>query len=311
MLKSRSLASLGMTSLASLGMTSLARKGVTLLELLVTMTVGGIALSIVTLLCVRQQRLVSDLAQASAVSAQLRDAGAILPIDIRALAPALGDIREARDTALEIRATIAGGVVCDTARAAIILAPAVNDVVSFASVATTIEPGDSAWLILPNDSSETWTPLRIDAVRSGEARQCDARGPALEPGIHAPRIALVLDGAVSAEWIGTPVRVTRPLRYSLYRSASSMWWLGERDWSPDDAQFNTIQPVAGPLLSPASRGLRFEYFDSAGTELAVPVADPRAIASMRIELRAETKTAPRILARVDSLSLWVMLRNRQ
>jgi prepilin-type N-terminal cleavage/methylation domain-containing protein len=293
-----------------------ARKGVTLLELLVTMTVGGIALSIVTLVCVRQQRLVSDLAQTSAVSAQLRDAGAILPIDIRALAPALGDIREARDTSLEIRATIASAVVCDTGGAAIILAPAVNDVPSFASIATTIEPGDSAWLLAPNDSTETWTPHRIDAVRSGGAGQCDARGPTLDAGIDAPRIALAFDSSASTAWIGTLVRVTRPLRYSLYRS-SGTWWLGERDWSSDNAQFNTIQPVAGPLLSPSSRGLRFEYFDSAGGELTVPVADAHAIALMRIELRAETKTAPRILAantpsgRMDSLSMWIMLRNRQ
>lgn len=296
-------------------LTSLARKGVTLLELLVTMTVGGIALSIVTLLCVRQQRLVSDLSQASAVSAQLRDAGAILPIDIRALAPALGDIREARDTSLEIRATIAVGVVCDTGTAAIILAPAINDVASFASISTTIEPGDSAWVLLSNDSTEAWTPHRVDAVRSAGVGQCDSHGPTLDRGIDAPRIALTVDAASTA-WIGSPVRVTRPLRYSLYRSGG-MWWLGERAWSTDDAQFNTIQPVAGPLLSPSSRGLRFEYFDSAGSELTVPVADVRAIALMRIELRAETKTAPRILAantpsgRMDSLSMWVMLRNRQ
>jgi len=293
------------------------RKGVTLLELLVTMTVGGIALSIVTLLCVRQQRLIGDLSQTSALSAHLRDAGAILPIDIRALAPALGDIREARDTSLEIRATIASGVVCDTGSAAIALAPAVDNVASFASVATTIAPGDSAWLLSPNDSTETWTPHRIDAVRSGEGRQCDARGPTLDTRIDAPRIALALDSAASTAWIGTPVRVTRPLRYSLYRSGDGMWWLGERDWSTDGAQFNTIQPVAGPLLSPSSRGLRFEYFDSAGTELTVPVTDARAVALMRIELRAETKTAPHVLVkntssgRMDSLSMWVMLRNRQ
>src|SRR5262245_21017566 len=297
-------------------LTTRARKGVTLLELLVTMTVGGIALSIVTLVGVRQQRLIGDLAQASAVSAQLRDAGAILPIDIHALAPALGDIREARDTSLEIRATIASAVVCDTGGAAIILAPAINDIASFASIVTTIEPGDSAWLLSLNDSTETWTPHRIDAVRSGGASQCDARGPTLDAAIDAPRVALALDGATSA-WIGTPVRVTRPLRYSLYRSGNGMWWLGQRDWSPDGAQFNTIQPIAGPLLSPALRGLRFEYFDSAGTELTLPVADARAIALMRIELRAETKTAPRILAantasgRMDSLSMWVMLRNRE
>ena len=294
-----------------------ARSGVTLVELLVTMTVGGIALSLVTLLCVRQQRVVSDLAQASAVSAQLRDAGAILPIDIRALAPASGDIRDARDTSLEIRATIATGVICDTSGAAVTFAPAVDDVVSFASIATSIEPGDSAWLLTPNDTTETWTPHRVDAVFSGASRPCGARGPDLGQAFGAQRIALALDSAASAQWIGAPLRVTRPLRYSLYQSSDNTWWLGQRDWNVIAAAFNTIQPVAGPFLSPASSGLRFEYFDSAGGELGSPVADASRIALMRIELRGETKNAPRALTvntsrnRLDSLSMWVLLRNRR
>jgi len=292
-------------------------RGVTLIELLVTMTVGGIALSLVTLLCVRQQRVVSDLAQASAVSAQLRDAGAILPIDIRALAPASGDIREARDTSLEIRATIASGIVCDTSGAAITLAPAIDDVVSFASIATPIEPGDSAWLLTPSDTTETWTPHRVHAVLSGGAQRCDARGPDLGASSSAQRVTLALDSGASSKWIGAPLRVTRPLRYSLYQSSDNAWWLGERDWSTDAARFNTIQPVAGPFLSPALRGLRFEYFDSAGGELVPPVADASMIALMRVELRGETKNAPRALAvntsgkRLDSLSIWVLLRNRR
>lgn len=295
----------------------IARRGVTLVELLVTMTVGGIALSLVTMLCVRQQRVVSDLAQSAAVSAQLRDAGAILPIDIRALSPGSGDIREARDTSLEMRATIASGVVCDTGGAAITLAPVVDDVVSFGSVATTIEPGDSAWLLTPSATSETWTPHRVDAVTSGAPRRCDARGPELGVSIGARRVTLALDSAASPAWIGAPVRVTRPLRYSLYRSSDGAWWLGERDWNAVGARFNTIQPVAGPFLSAASRGLRLEYFDSVGSQLEAPVADPRAIAVMRIELRGQTKSAPRVVTtdvlgtRIDSLSMWVLLRNRQ
>jgi prepilin-type N-terminal cleavage/methylation domain-containing protein len=293
------------------------RRGVTLIELLVTMTVGGIALSLVTLLCVRQQRVVSDLAQASAVSAQLRDAGAILPIDIRALASASGDIREARDTSLEIRATIASGVVCDTSGAAITLAPAVTDVVSFASIATPIEPGDSAWLLVPNDTAESWTPHRVDDVFSGAGRGCGARGPDLGVASGAQRVTLALDGVASAKWIGAPLRVTRPLRYSLYQSSDNAWWLGERDWNAVAARFNTIQPVAGPFLPPASGGLRFEYFDSVGGELVSPVEDASLIALMRVELRGQTKNAPRVLTtsapgnRLDSLSMWVLLRNRR
>jgi len=133
----------------------------------------------------------------------------------------------------------------------------------------------------------------------------------------AQRVTLALDSVAPARWIGAPLRVTRPLRYSLYQSSDNAWWLGERDWNADAARFNTIQPVAGPFLSPASRGLHFAYFDSAGGELVSPVADASMLALMRIELRGETKNAPRALVvntsgkRVDSLSMWVLLRNRR
>src|SRR5262245_17958001 len=93
------------------------RRGVTLVELVVTMAVGGLALSLIAAVCLRQQRVISDLSHAAALTAQLRDAAAILPIDLRALSSGLGDIRDARDTSLEVRATIASAVVCDTARA--------------------------------------------------------------------------------------------------------------------------------------------------------------------------------------------------
>src|SRR5512146_3103343 len=89
-------------------------RGFTLVELLVAMIVAGIVLTLITLTGLRQQRLLSDLANDASLAAQLREAAAILPVDIRALSAAAGDLRDARDTALEIRSTIASGVVCDT-----------------------------------------------------------------------------------------------------------------------------------------------------------------------------------------------------
>lgn len=288
------------------------RRGVTLVELLVTMTVGGVALSLVAAVCLRQQRIISDLSYSTALSAQLRDAAAILPIDLRALSSALGDIRDARDTSIEVRATIASAVVCDTARAGVSLAPSGNGSVAFSGGLTTIEPGDSAWLLTLDDSSETWRPLRVVDVFAGPVGNCGALGPELGSRRASSRVGLVLDSAALATWIGRPMRITRPVRYSLYRGGDGAWWLGERDWNSVIARFNTIQPVAGPFLSPAARGLHLAFFDSAGSSVATPVVDTRAVATIRIELRGQPKVAPRRVGPVvDSLSMWVHLRNRR
>ena len=294
------------------------RPGVTLIELLVTMTVGGLALALVAVICLRQQRVISDLSQAAALTAQLRDAAAILPIDLRALSSGLGDIRDARDTSLEVRATIASAVVCDTARAGVSLAPAASGAVAFRGGLTTIEPGDSAWLLTLDDTSERWRPFGVVDVFAGPVRDCDALGPKLASQRTSPRVGLVLDSVASATWIGRPVRVTRPVRYSLYRGGDGSWWLGERDWNAASSRFNSIQPVAGPFLSPPARGFRLTYFDSAGAAVATPVVNSRAIAMIKVELRGEPKVAPRVLGaagpngnRTDSLSMWVHLRNRR
>ena len=81
------------------------RRGATLLELLVTLVIAGIALSLVAAISARQQRVVADLQENAALSSQLGDAISILPIDLGAVSSIAGDIREARDTSIEIRAT--------------------------------------------------------------------------------------------------------------------------------------------------------------------------------------------------------------
>ncbi|HEY9225576.1 MAG TPA: prepilin-type N-terminal cleavage/methylation domain-containing protein, partial [Gemmatimonadaceae bacterium] len=281
-----------------------ARRGVTLVELLVTVVVGGIALSLVAGIALRQQRVFADMANLAAVTGQLRETSAILPIDLRSAASAAGDIREARDTSIELRATIASAVVCDTTASGLLLAP------DYTGSASAITAGDSAWLFDARDSGDVWKPRRIMAATTAPSGQCAALGPTLsDSGRNVTRIALTLDSAPPRDWTGAPMRVTRVLRYSLYRSSDGSWNLGERDWNPATSRFNTIQPVSGPFLSAASGGLVFRYADSTGAPLATPVVDPRRIALIRFDLRGQTRQAPRVLTtravsapRVDSTS---------
>jgi len=298
---------------------SSARRGVTLIELIVAMVVGGVVLALVATISVRQQRLYADVADRAALDGQLRQAASILPIDLRGVASRAGDIREARDTAIEVRSTIASAVICDTISGALVLAPPVSGELTFASYLTPIAAGDTAWVFTPGDSLDAWLPFAISATGAAAPVGCATIGPQLNAAARAsgrlyvrlaapPNVALLL---------GAVLRVTRPVRYSLYRGGDSRWYLGQRDWNTTSLRFNTIQPVSGPFASPSSRGLLFQYSDSTGAPLAVPVADPRAIALIRVDIRGQSQSAMRAFARgaqgksSDSLQLAVAMRNRR
>jgi hypothetical protein len=296
-----------------------ARRGATLVELLVAAIVGGIALTLITVLCVREQRVFIDMAEQSASYAQLRDAEAILPIDVRMASSVAGDIREARDTSIELRGTIASAVVCDTAGGGVVLSPATADPYTYAGFASAVTAGDTAWVLLATDTSGGWRPYRVSSSAAFRAGPCAALGPRLAASaLSTPRTVMVLDSLSPVTALGAPLRVTRPFRYSLYRGTDGRWYLGQRDWNSVTAAFNSIQPVSGPFLSPALGGLGLRYLDSAGAAMSNPVMNTRGIAAVQVSLRSETKSATRALAsagqrgmRVDSAALWILLRNRR
>jgi len=295
------------------------RRGASLLELLVTTIVGGIALTLITVLCLREQRVFIDMVEQSAAYAQLRDAEAILPIDIRMASSVAGDVRDARDTSIEVRGTIASAVVCDATANGLVLAPATADAYSYAAFGSSVSAGDTAWLLIASDTSGVWRPYRVASSAPFRAGPCAATGPQLSsPALMTPRTIVSLDSVSPATALGAPLRITRPFRYSLYRGADGRWYLGQRDWNTATATFNSIQPVSGPFLSPALGGLALRYFDSAGTVLSTPVVSTRSIAAVQVSLRSDAKVATRALgsavqrgARIDSAVLWILLRNRR
>jgi prepilin-type N-terminal cleavage/methylation domain-containing protein len=294
------------------------RHGVTLIELIVALVVGGIVLALVAAISVRQQRLYADIADRTALAAQLRQAATILPIDLRGAASGAGDIREARDTSIELRGTIASAVICDTTANAIVLSPSNAGATTFGSYLTSIVAADTAWIFTPGDSVDRWVPYAIAGTAATAAGQCATTGPQLNATARASsRVSLQLVAPPSfAGLAGSVIRVTRPVRYSLYRGGDGRWYLGQREWNASSLRFNTIQPVSGPFESPAGRGLVFQYSDTAGTLLATPVADPRAIVLVRVDLQGQSRNVMRALGAgslwksIDSVHLVVSLRNR-
>ncbi len=297
----------------------LTRRGLTLIEVTVAMAVGGVALALIAVISVRQQRLYADLADRAALNGQLRQASALLPIELRGASSGGGDIREARDTALELRSSIATAVVCDTLGGSIILSPASSGATTFAGYLTAIAPGDTAWLLDRGDTADAWTPYAVSSTSSVASGACGPLGPRLSAAARtSSRVAIRLSIAGPiANLTGSVLRVTRPVRYSLYRGGDGRWYLGQRDWNVASLRFNSIQPVSGPFASAALRGLVFQYADSTGAVVPTPVSDPRAIALIGVDLRGQSRNVMRAFTgqaqgkSTDSVHLAVWLRNRR
>ena len=295
------------------------RSGFTLAELLIALACAGLLCATIAAIALRQARLFAELADNAAVTGRLREVIATLPIDLRAVSPAAGDIREARDTSLEIRATIANAVTCDTVRdvtgRSVILGPALGGAETYASYLATIAAGDTAWVLDARDTVERWIPRRITSVSSTTAARCGIGAPRMN-GVSFTATTFALDTLAPAR-PGSVIRVTRPVRYSLYRSSDGSWQLGAREWNPITLRLNTIQPVAGPLSAPSAQGLVFSYFDSGGAVVSNPSAPSAGLALIQITARAQTNAPPRVLGassaarHADSLDAAVFLHNRR
>ena len=297
-----------------------ARAAFTLIELVAAIVVGGVVLAVVAGIALRQQRVFAALTEDAALAGQLRDAGSMLPGDFRVASVAGRDLREATDTSLELRETIGSAVVCDTLGGSIVLAPIVAGGDAFAAGFSTPAVGDTAWVLTPLDSASRWMPYRVTSESGARAGQCIAGGPRLDAGsLGTPRVALSLDSAaVPLTLVGRPVRITRPIRYSVYKSSDGRWYLGARDWNSGASRFNSVQPLAGPFQSPTPATPVFRWFDTSGVLMPTPVTSLDLVATLRVDLHGQTRNADLALgsatdsgARRDSVQLVVSPRKRR
>jgi hypothetical protein len=291
--------------------------GFTLAELVVALGVAGTAFGAFALAVAQQERVHAELARRVRAHAQLREGLAALTADLRAASPAAGDIAAsgARDSSLELRTTIGTAVVCDVAIGSVTGA--------LASFVTPPKAGDTAWAYLASDSSAAWAPLPIAGVGTVSASRATACAlPAAAASIVGVRqlrrswYSLELSQPVRSDIpIGTPLRITRPARYSLYRSTDARWYLGRREWSPARGRFETIQPVSGPYPPYASEasessGLELRYFDADAVQ--IPSGSPATdrIAQVTVLLRTPAPSGnARTQARRDVTSVTIALRN--
>lgn len=237
------------------------RTGATLVELVVSLTLSAVVLGAAASSVLRQHRTTRVVAGEATTTAQLRAATGALSAELAVLSVAGGDIvlGEARDTALQLRALVAAGIACDDAVASATFAPD-DEGQAEALWGNVPRAGDSLWWY-DTGPMAGWHGARIVTSDSVSAPCLLAGSPA------RPARRVVVSGVGDTVASGAPLRVTRPARYSLYRSGDGSWQLGLRDWIAGD-RFGAPQPVAGPfLLRAGDRRSGFRYFGRNGDEL--------------------------------------------
>lgn len=278
----------------------LSRAGVTLAELLVALTLTAIILGSATTSVLRQRRTASTIGGAAVSAAQLRAATGALAAELSPLTAASGDLvpGEARDTSLQLRTLVATGVVCDDAVGFAVIAS--EDGAAAGSFSGAVpKTGDSLWWY-SGDSTAYWRGRLITASDSILA-VCPLLGSGARPARH---LAFAERDTVP---LGASLRVTRPARYSFYRSGVGGWYLGLGDWVEATRRFASPQPIAGPFLMrvrDARSGFRF--FGSDGVELVAGASgvDAARIARVRLTVLVADRTAfPRDTVRRDSMDV--------
>jgi hypothetical protein len=125
---------------------------------------------------------------------------------------------------------------------------------------------------------------------------------------------------------GAPIRFLREVRYQLYQASDGKWYLGYAECQ--NAVCGVMQPVSGPYqdyvgANDAGNGLRFQFFNNAGVEIAgadltgawnQPIRNW--ISRVQITVRGQTASAVAIpglpaAPKKDELVVQVGVRNAQ
>jgi prepilin-type N-terminal cleavage/methylation domain-containing protein len=215
------------------------RRAFTLVELLASLAIGGIVLTLFVRAIVGHGRAERRIAVAQTATNTTDEAVHVLVGALSRLS-AVDTFWTRGDTAIELRSTIGVSVAC-AANADSIIVP---------------DTGPGAWWEVFADSADAAEISNASGVWSRyEVRAAQARvsGP---PCGTAQRVIRLRNAALTPD--RPLVRVTRRTRYMLYRASDSQWWLGQRICTDGaTVQCGAAQPAAGPLAA-APSGLRFD-----------------------------------------------------
>lgn len=293
------------------------RRGAALLEALLGAVLGAVLLGATFDTMVRLTRVSHDQDGRAAARAQLEQGAGTVAADLRATTTTAAtaedpaDLTVVSDTAIELAATVGGGVACAATTASgttVLELAAAADVTTEATLAWWLMPARVGDLAFVHDDAGTatrtddrWIVRTVRDASDGTTYCRSGAFAALAAASNragAARLRLTLDGPALPPSVGAgaPIRIARRRRYSLYR-ATDGWQLGVRDWN--GSAWDTVQPIAGPFQRPADRGLQLTAIDAAGAPVQGS-PPPRPVVEIRLLLRAPCAARDPRLRCVDS-----------
>lgn len=279
-------------------MTGTTRRGVTLVELLVAMMLLLVLLSISG---ASMQRLLAVQAHTGTVDARgsaTSDALQTLRRHAATIDLAAGDLRVARDTALELVHTVGVTTVCRAS----------GDTLTVTSSADTM-PWSSTMprAITGDDAVRVWHDRDARWIARQVLSALPASGACGDSAIAWPDRAtqqLILDSGTTDLLPGLAVRVVQRERWSLVRGGDGRWSLSLATWNAVRNTFNTPQPLLSPLAAPSAAGgpgLIVRALDPQGRQL--PDSARNSASALSLVLRG--LPSPRDGALIDSVRIHV------
>jgi prepilin-type N-terminal cleavage/methylation domain-containing protein len=231
--------------------------GFTLLELIVAMTIAGVVLTGVVRLMTGQSRGYAQQKAVGDASETLRGAGALLAWEVRHAEMAVDTVLSQSADTLSVRSVQGVGIIC-----------AKRDSGYYAiwknggDIAATADDTALVSVLSPNASASNnyrvWNKLKITQVGTPAAMNLAA---CVWPGARPPDLVVKLNVTATSDTAGINVgamfRSFRKTKFAEYQS-QGRWWLGRQVGA------GSWNIVTGPLLPPASNGLKFAYYDSNG-----------------------------------------------
>ena len=317
------------------------RLGMTLFEIMVSLILLGIVSGVIMRVIMRQQRFYQGVNQIMTQRGQLRQATAVLPIDLRSLSSVGADILVASDSSMEFLVNVGTGVVCEVVDGKQVALPpeklASGQVLtSWLGYGKPDKDVYSYFVYIYNDSSITgneddrWQKFTLKEVHADNSRCLTSFATIADVGKERPILELAstepddpATGGPLSRYInvGAAVRVVKRIRYALYQETNGKWYLGFANYKNGLSSWDTMSPVSGPYDPYGSAsGLGFRYYDVDGNEIASGADSASRSRIARVDLIARARTAANVRAAgyqggveqqyKDSLAVSVMLRNR-
>lgn len=297
------------------------RRGATLIELLIVLVLLGLVAGMTVNMVSKQQRFYAGVAEIGTTRANMRELSALLPVDLRGISSAGGDIYSMSDSAIDFRLPTGMAVICTINAGGLSVTVAPLQISSRSAVTSWLSApaaGDSVLIYDEGATSavadDSWRPNKLLIAPTPASTCPTTTGFTLTGSEAASGFTLTLATALPATTPpGSVIRLFRRAHYGFAKRGTD-WFLMYFDCPAGSC--NTPSPTAGPFkpYDPlfGSSGIHFRYVDSTGTATSIPAQVARVDVVVRAQTRAPVALADGNRAIVqDSLAFSTALRNRQ